>query len=133
MNTSLTAVSHRLYTPINALINHAEHLQAQPLSDLLGSCSATATRRAKALAFTFGTLHVDFSKQRLTTETLGLLVDWARSTGLEKKRDALFAGAVVNPSEQRAALHMAARWPTTVTPPNGMQEAATFANSSACA
>ncbi|GEN27708.1 glucose-6-phosphate isomerase [Halovibrio variabilis] len=126
MNTPLTAVNHRLYTPINALITHAEHLQAQSLSDLLGSHSATATHRAEALAFTFGSLHVDFSKQRLTTETLALLVDWARSTGLEKKRDALFSAAVVNPSEQRAALHMAARWPTTVTPPDGMQAAAAF-------
>lgn len=126
MNAPLTAVNHRLYTPANELAAHAEHLQAMSLSDLLVSDSASAVQRADALAFTVGTLHVDFSKQRLTTRTIALLVEWAQSCGLEKKREALFAGDVVNPSEHRAALHMAARWPAGVTPPEGMAPAVSF-------
>ncbi len=74
----------------------------------------------------FGSLHIDFSKQRLTQETLSLLVEWAHSCGLETKRQALFAGAVVNPSEKRPALHMAARWPANKLAPEGMEAAAEF-------
>ncbi|MDP3533763.1 MAG: glucose-6-phosphate isomerase, partial [Halomonas sp.] len=114
MNRSFTAENQRLYTPLNALKAHAEQIQAQSLTDLLGSGSDTDNQRAKALAFTFGTLHVDYSKQRVTATTLDLLVEWVRSCGLEAKRKALFAGAKVNASEKRAALHMAARWPATV-------------------
>ena len=126
MNRPLLAENQRLYTPVNALKNHSEQIQAQSLSDLLSSNSEAARQRAKALAFTFGTLHVDYSKQRLTATTLDLLVEWVRSCGLEAKRKALFAGAKVNASERRSALHMAARWPANETPPEGMESASAF-------
>lgn len=125
MDASLSVVNRRLYTPVNELMAHAMKLQAQSLRDILGR-GPVAQQRAKALAFTFGSLHVDFSKQRLNSKTLAHLMEWARSCGLEAKRDALFAGEMVNPSEQRAALHMAARWPATEIPPEGMEYAATF-------
>lgn len=126
MNAPLTAVTQRIYTPFNALLAHAEMLQTQSLSDLLRGGDAHANQRADALAFTLGDLHVDFSKQRLTSQTLALLVEWAHSCGLSSKRQALFSGALVNPSEQRAALHMAARWPNDITPPPGMAPAVAF-------
>ena len=126
MNVSKLSRSPRAYTPVTALDAHAEQLQAQSLSDLLGGDTSFAQQRASALAFTFGTLHVDFSKQRITPHTLKLLSDWARSCGVEAKRTALFAGKNVNTSERRAALHMAARWPSTKKPPRGMESAATF-------
>ncbi len=125
MDTSLSALQQRVYTPLNALAAHAEHLQAQSLSDLLEN-SDVAMQRAASLAYTFGSLHIDFSKQRLTHETLSLLVEWAHSCGLETKRQALFAGAEVNPSEKRSALHMAARWPASKVAPAGMEAAAEF-------
>ena len=125
MEISSSALHQRVYTPINALAAHAEHLQAQSLSDLLENSDA-AQQRAASLAYTFGSLHIDFSKQRLTQETLSLLVAWAHSCGLEAKRQALFAGAEVNASEQRPALHMAARWPTNKAAPDGMETAAAF-------
>ena len=126
MNASLTAVNHRLYTPLTALNDHAERLQAQSLSDLIGGNTSSARQRASELAFTFGSLHLDLSKQRITQETLSLLVDWARSCGIEDKRRALFAGAKVNTSERRSALHMAARWPAETAPPEGMAPAVAF-------
>ncbi|MGP5307783.1 glucose-6-phosphate isomerase [Vreelandella alkaliphila] len=126
MNASLSIANSRVYTPINELYMHAEHLHAQSLSDLLGNDSACAQQRALSLAFTFGSLHIDFSKQRLTTETIGLLTAWAESCGLTEKRQALFAGAEVNPSEKRAALHVAARWPANEVSPRGMESAAAF-------
>lgn len=125
MNSSLSIVNQRAYTPFNALVQHADQLQAQSLSDLLGDSEA-AQQRADALAFSFGALHLDFSKQRLTQQTLQLLTAWAQSCGLETRRRGLFAGEHVNPSEQRAALHMAARWPEATPAPEGMEAAAAF-------
>lgn len=80
--------------------------------------------RASALQHTFGTLHVDFSKQRVTAETLSLLEQWVVDCGLAQKRRALFAGKPLNASEGRAALHMAhAGWPLDKQAPDGMAQA----------
>jgi glucose-6-phosphate isomerase len=51
----------------------------------------------------------DYSKNRLTEATLAHLFDLARAAGVERWRDALFAGDKVNVTEQRPALHMALR------------------------
>ncbi|MFB9867425.1 glucose-6-phosphate isomerase [Vreelandella sulfidaeris] len=126
MMASVQPTMARVYTPVNALQEHAEHLQAQSLSDLIGNEATAAGERASALVFTLESLHLDFSKQRITPETLSLLVDWAHSCGVTSKRDALFAGSQINTSERRAALHMAARWPDKVTPPAGMEPAVAF-------
>ncbi|HET8975321.1 MAG TPA: glucose-6-phosphate isomerase, partial [Solirubrobacterales bacterium] len=54
---------------------------------------------------------LDYSKNRITDETLGLLADLARQCGVEKRRDAMFAGEHINVSEDRAVLHVALRMP----------------------
>ncbi len=54
---------------------------------------------------------LDYSKNRITSETVELLVTLARECGLEAYRDAMFSGGEVNPSEHRAALHTALRDP----------------------
>ncbi|MGH8280263.1 MAG: glucose-6-phosphate isomerase [Gammaproteobacteria bacterium] len=54
---------------------------------------------------------LDYSKHRITDETLSLLFALARARGLEAHRDAMFAGEKVNSTEQRAALHVALRAP----------------------
>jgi glucose-6-phosphate isomerase len=51
----------------------------------------------------------DFSKHRIDRTTLKLLLDLASAAKLEERRAALFAGAIVNPTEGRPALHMALR------------------------
>ena len=51
----------------------------------------------------------DYSKHRVTRETMRLLVDLARAAKLEERRAALFAGEIVNVTEHRPALHMALR------------------------
>ncbi len=51
----------------------------------------------------------DFSKHRIDRTTLKLLLDLARAAKLEERRAALFAGAIVNPTEGRPALHVALR------------------------
>jgi glucose-6-phosphate isomerase len=54
-------------------------------------------------------LHLDFSKNRITSETLGLLADLARECEVEKHRDAMFRGEHINVSEDRPVLHVALR------------------------
>lgn len=51
----------------------------------------------------------DFSKNFLTDETLDLLVKLAEQAGVEKKRDAMFAGEKINFTEKRAVYHTALR------------------------
>ena len=51
----------------------------------------------------------DFSKNFLTEETLKLLVDLAKEAGVEKLRDAMFAGEQINFTEKRAVYHVALR------------------------
>ena len=53
----------------------------------------------------------DLSKNRIDTTTEQLLLDLAQQTGVEQHRDAMFAGACVNPTEQRQVMHFLLRNP----------------------
>ncbi|TVQ35044.1 MAG: glucose-6-phosphate isomerase [Geminicoccaceae bacterium] len=66
-------------------------------------------RRAQRFAFRLDDLLVDLSKQRLSSETLALLLELARATDLEAWRDAMFRGERINTTEDRAVLHVALR------------------------
>jgi glucose-6-phosphate isomerase len=67
--------------------------------------------RGTELALSVGDLYIDYSKHRVTRETLKLLIDLARTAGLEQRRDAMFSGVHINTSENRAVLHIALRLP----------------------
>jgi glucose-6-phosphate isomerase len=56
-------------------------------------------------------LFLDYSKNRITSETMALLFDLARQAQVEAWRDRMYAGEAVNASEGRAALHVALRHP----------------------
>jgi glucose-6-phosphate isomerase len=56
-------------------------------------------------------IYFDYSKNRITDETLGLLLQLARESGLREHIDAMFRGDKINTSEQRAVLHVALRAP----------------------
>jgi glucose-6-phosphate isomerase len=56
-------------------------------------------------------LYLDYSKNRITDETIGLLVELAVQSGLTERRDQMFRGDHVNVSENRAVLHVALRMP----------------------
>jgi len=56
-------------------------------------------------------LYLDYSKNRVTEETLGLLVELAEQSGLAERRAAMFAGEPINVSEDRSVLHVALRMP----------------------
>ena len=67
--------------------------------------------RGTELALTVGDLYIDYSKHRVTRETIKLLIDLARTARLEQQRDAMFSGVHINTSENRAVLHTALRLP----------------------
>jgi len=56
-------------------------------------------------------LFLDYSKNRITSETVELLLKLARESDLEGRRDAMFAGERINVSENRSVLHVALRMP----------------------
>jgi glucose-6-phosphate isomerase len=65
--------------------------------------------RGRDFTVTVGDLYIDYSKHRITRETLKLLTDLARAAKLEQHRDDMFAGKHINTSENRAVLHTALR------------------------
>ncbi|OBK84599.1 glucose-6-phosphate isomerase [Mycolicibacter sinensis] len=67
--------------------------------------------RGEKFTVTVGDLYIDYSKHRITEETVSLLLDLARAARLEERRDAMFAGVHINTSEDRAVLHTALRLP----------------------
>ena len=67
--------------------------------------------RASRMTLRAGDLHLDYSKHLVTEETLALLVGLAERVGLERRRDAMFAGEHINTTEDRAVLHVALRMP----------------------
>jgi glucose-6-phosphate isomerase len=56
-------------------------------------------------------LFLDYSKNRITDETLKLLIDLAEESGLQPRIDAMFRGDKINTTEKRAVLHVALRAP----------------------
>jgi glucose-6-phosphate isomerase len=56
-------------------------------------------------------IYLDYSKNRVTDETMRLLVDLARECEVEERRDAMFRGDRINVSENRSVLHVALRMP----------------------
>jgi glucose-6-phosphate isomerase len=60
-------------------------------------------------------LYLDYSKNRVTDETMRLLVDLAVESGVPERRDAMFRGEHINVSEDRAVLHVALRMPRTAS------------------
>ena len=90
-----------------ALAQHAESVRGVHLRDLF----AQDAGRGERLALEFAGLYFDYSKHRITDETLRLLTALARACGLEERRDAMFAGEKINSTEKRAVLHVALRAP----------------------
>lgn len=65
--------------------------------------------RFEKFSVSMNNMLVDYSKNRVTADTMKLLFDLARESGLEKARDAMFSGEKINITENRAVLHTALR------------------------
>lgn len=91
----------------NELETHAQSISTYALKDLYQSApSRDITFKKSACG-----IELDFSKQRITPETLALLFDLANASQLKEKIDALMSGKKVNTSENKPALHTALRVP----------------------
>jgi glucose-6-phosphate isomerase len=90
-----------------ALCMHYEKVKDIHLRQLFAE---DANRGARFTAEGAG-LYLDFSKNRITDETVRLLVQLARERGVEERRDAMFRGEKINVTEKRAVLHVALRAP----------------------
>src|SRR6185437_4533982 len=67
------------------------------------------TRRTQTFSLQTGDIYLDYSKNRMTQETLSLFFDLLRAVDLEEKIDAMFSGEKINVTENRAVLHVALR------------------------
>ncbi|MEO5676305.1 MAG: glucose-6-phosphate isomerase [Usitatibacter sp.] len=94
-----------------ALLAHRDALAGRRISELWEDDPG----RGPALTLRCAGLAADFSKQRITAETLALLVALARERGVPASIERLFSGERVNVTEDRPALHMALRGDERVT------------------
>ncbi len=90
-----------------ALTKHHSQIEGRHLRELFAE---DLTRGERFCAEAAG-LYLDYSKNRITVETMSLLVELAEQSGLQRHRDAMFAGEKINVSEGRSVLHVALRMP----------------------
>jgi glucose-6-phosphate isomerase len=108
MTTHTQQIPEIAATPAwQALQRHHDEIGRKHLREFF----AEDPERGTQLALTVGDLYIDYSKHRVTRETLQLLIDLARTARLEQHRDAMFSGVHINTSENRAVLHTALRLP----------------------
>src|ERR1700744_2042686 len=90
--------------------HYAEHYGVH-LRDLF----AADSERGEPLNAEAAGHYLDYSKNRVTDETMALLIELAEESGVAERRDAMFRGEHINVSENRAVLHTALRLPATAT------------------
>ncbi|HEY5010799.1 MAG TPA: glucose-6-phosphate isomerase [Acidimicrobiales bacterium] len=103
----MTTIPLRQRSAWQALEAHKASLDATDLRTLF----AQDPTRGERLRCDAEGIHLDYSKQRITDETLRLLLELAKESGLAARRDAMFRGEHINVSEDRAVLHVALRMP----------------------
>ncbi|MHB1975026.1 MAG: glucose-6-phosphate isomerase [Acidimicrobiales bacterium] len=90
-----------------ALESHHAAISGRHLRELF----AEDPGRGERLVAEAAGLYLDYSKNRVTDETMALLVQLAEESGVAERRDAMYRGEHVNVSEDRAVLHVALRMP----------------------
>jgi glucose-6-phosphate isomerase len=91
----------------SALAEHYQEIRDVHLRDLFASDPG----RGERLTAEAAGLYLDYSKNRVTDETLALLADLAVESGLPERIGAMFAGERINTTENRSVLHVALRMP----------------------
>ncbi len=90
---------------------HFQQLKSLHLKQLF----AQDPKRGEKFALEAAGIYLDYSKNRITDETLSLLLQLAQESGLRAQIDAMFRGDAINVSEKRAVLHTALRAPRDAT------------------
>lgn len=87
------------------IVHHQGEVAALHLRELF----VADPQRGRDMTVAAGDLYIDYSKHRVTGETLELLLELARTAGVEEHRDMMFAGGRVNVTEDRSVSHIALR------------------------
>jgi glucose-6-phosphate isomerase len=90
-----------------ALGSHYEAIRDVHMRELF----AQDLKRGERLTVQGAGLYLDYSKNRITEETIGLLLELARQSQLAERIEAMFTGQRINVSENRSVLHVALRMP----------------------
>jgi glucose-6-phosphate isomerase len=110
----MTAVSRAKLTERQAWKSLANHYQAVR-NVHLRTLFADDPKRGERLTLEAAGLYLDYSKNRITDETIQLLCQLARECGLGPSIEAMFRGDKINVTEDRAVLHVALRMPQSRT------------------
>jgi glucose-6-phosphate isomerase len=105
MSTNLTPLTRR--PAWQALVAHYQQIKDVHLRALF----AQDPQRGERLVLEAAGLYLDYSKNRVTDETIGLLLRLAEESGLRERIEAVFKGEKINITEDRAVLHIALRAP----------------------
>jgi glucose-6-phosphate isomerase len=103
----MTAPALRKRSAWVALEKHYQEMKGVHLRQLF----AEDGKRGERLAVEAAGIYLDYSKNRITDQTLRLLLQLAQECGLRDRIDAMFRGDKINVSEKRAVLHVALRAP----------------------
>jgi glucose-6-phosphate isomerase len=109
--TRMNPLPLRQRASFQALERHADDINGKHLRSFF----ADDEHRGERLRAYAEGVYLDYSKNRITDETLRLLIELAEESGLAQRRDAMFAGEHINVSEDRAVLHVALRMPSTTS------------------
>jgi glucose-6-phosphate isomerase len=93
------------------LEKHYQKMKSQHLRELF----AADSKRGESLVVEAAGIYLDYSKNRVTDETLKLLFQLAEESGLRQQIDAMFRGDKINITEKRSVLHVALRAPRDAT------------------
>jgi glucose-6-phosphate isomerase len=91
----------------SALVSHHHDIQKTAMNDMF----RTDQDRYPRFSVSSMGMHLDYSKNRITTRTMELLMELAGSARFEQKRSQMFGGEVINFTERRSVLHTALRRP----------------------
>lgn len=108
ISTIQPLTKRRAWTALEA--NHKK-IQATDLKKLF----AEDSKRGERLVLEAAGIYFDYSKNLINDETMQLLVELARESGVQSRRDAMFRGEKINITENRAVLHVALRAPKDAT------------------
>ncbi|CAG9173063.1 Glucose-6-phosphate isomerase [Cupriavidus laharis] len=90
----------------NALLQHHDAIRDNQMRDWFAE---DGENRVRQFSLEAAGLYLDYSKNRITPQTMQLLLQLADEAGVPARRDAMFAGEHINLTEDRAALHVALR------------------------
>ena len=104
MTKSIPLSEHPAWKALQA---HHQQIQGKHLKQLF----AEDPQRGERFTVETGGIFLDYSKNRITNETVKLLIQLAEESGLKERIDAMFRGEKINITENRAVLHVALRAP----------------------